>query len=64
MFQLVVNPILDMIKDNPSIYSNLDLPSIVEKNKKTGISIINGKDCTEFGIGTAFSRNCKSYTTQ
>ncbi|HAT4772166.1 L-lactate dehydrogenase [Clostridioides difficile] len=46
-------PILDMIKDNPNTYSNLDLPSIVEKNKKTGISIINGKDCTEFGIGTA-----------
>ncbi|NJI80242.1 L-lactate dehydrogenase [Clostridioides difficile] len=46
-------PLLDMIKDNPTTYGELDLPSIVEKNKKTGISIINGKDCTEFGIGTA-----------
>lgn len=43
--------ILDMIKDNLSIYSNLDLLLIVEKNKKIGISIINGKDCIEFGIG-------------
>ncbi|WP_324823029.1 L-lactate dehydrogenase [Sinanaerobacter sp. ZZT-01] len=46
-------PILELIKQKPEKYGNLNLQELAEKGRAAGWHILGGKGSTEFGIGTA-----------
>ncbi len=44
-------PLLELMKEQPETYGDLDLEDIARRAKKTGWDILGGKGSTEFGIG-------------
>ena len=48
-------PILELIKEQPERFGNLDLEGIASRAKKAGWIILGGKGSTEFGIGASIS---------
>ena len=46
-------PILELMKEKPDKYGQLDLEAIAEEGKAGGWHILGGKGSTEFGIGAA-----------
>lgn len=48
-------PILELIKEQPERFGNLDLEGIAARAKKAGWIILGGKGSTEFGIGASIA---------
>ena len=48
-------PILELIKEQPERFGNLDLEGIASRAKKAGWIILGGKGSTEFGIGASIA---------
>lgn len=48
-------PILELIKEQPERFGNLDLDAIAARGKKAGWTILWGKGSTEFGIGASIA---------
>ncbi|MHC1724307.1 MAG: L-lactate dehydrogenase [Aminipila sp.] len=48
-------PILELIKEKPDKYGQLNLAAIAEEGKAGGWHILGGKGSTEFGIGAAIA---------
>lgn len=48
-------PILELIKEKPEKYGDLDLEAIAAEGKAGGWHILGGKGSTEFGIGAAIA---------
>lgn len=48
-------PILELIKEKPEKYGNLDLKALAEEGKAGGWHVLRGKGSTEFGIGASIA---------
>ncbi len=48
-------PLLELMKEKPDIYGKLDLEHILYRTRTIGMDIINGKNSTEFGIGSVLA---------
>ncbi|MGD9566931.1 MAG: L-lactate dehydrogenase [Sedimentibacter sp.] len=48
-------PIIELIKEKPEKYGNLDLKAIAAEGKAGGWHILGGKGSTEFGIGASIA---------
>jgi L-lactate dehydrogenase len=48
-------PILELIKEKPEKYGNLDLNALAAEGKAGGWHVLIGKGSTEFGIGTSIA---------
>ncbi len=48
-------PILELIKEKPEKYGNLDLKALAEEGKAGGWHVLKGKGSTEFGIGASIA---------
>jgi L-lactate dehydrogenase len=48
-------PILELIKEKPEKYGNLDLKAIAAEGKAGGWHVLKGKGSTEFGIGASIA---------
>lgn len=53
-------PILELIKEKPEKYGNLNLKKVAAEGKAGGWHILSGKGSTEFGIGTAIAEVTKA----
>lgn len=53
-------PILDLIKENPDTFGQLDLEDITKRAAFAAYEIIAGKGCTEFGIGVGLTEIVKT----
>ena len=53
-------PLLKLMKDTPDTYGKLDLQHILYRTRYIGMDIINGKNSTEFGIGSVLADMVKA----
>lgn len=53
-------PILDLIKEKPDTFGQLDLEDITKRAAFAAYEIIAGKGCTEFGIGVGLTEIVKT----
>lgn len=48
-------PLNKLMEKHPDTYGKLDLDYVLQRTRLVGMDIINGKDSTEFGIGTVLA---------
>lgn len=53
-------PLLELMKENPEKYGDIDLDKVLDRTHMSGMDIINGKGSTEFGIGTVLADMVKA----
>ncbi len=53
-------PLLELMKEKPDVYGNLDLDHVLHRTRTIGMDIINGKNSTEFGIGSVLADMVKA----
>lgn len=53
-------PILELMKEKPDMFGNLDLGHVLSRTRTIGMDIINGKKSTEFGIGSVLADMVKA----
>lgn len=53
-------PLMQLIEENPKIFGKLDLDELEKRTAFAAYEIIEGKGCTEFGIGVGLSQIVKT----
>lgn len=53
-------PLLQLMKEKPELYGRLDFRNILQRTRTIGMDIINGKNSTEFGIGSVLADMVKA----
>lgn len=53
-------PLFELMKEKPDSYGKLDLEHILHRTRMIGMDIINGKNSTEFGIGSVLADMVKA----
>ncbi|MCQ2572877.1 MAG: L-lactate dehydrogenase [Treponema sp.] len=53
-------PFLELIKEQPERFANVDLEKIAARGKQAGWTILWGKGSTEFGIGASIAEVCRA----
>ncbi len=48
-------PLFELMKEKPDHYGKLDLEHVLHRTRMIGMDIINGKNSTEFGIGSVLA---------
>lgn len=53
-------PLFELMKEKPDVYGKLDLERVLYRTRMIGMDIINGKNSTEFGIGSVLADMVKA----
>ncbi len=53
-------PLFELMKEKPDIFGQLDLEHVLHRTRTIGMDIINGKNSTEFGIGSVLADMVKA----
>lgn len=59
-FSVGGKPLFELMKEKPDVYGGLDLEQVLHRTRTIGMDIINGKQSTEFGIGTVLADMVKA----
>ncbi len=53
-------PLFELMKEKPDVFGKLDLEHVLHRTRTIGMDIINGKNSTEFGIGSVLADMVKA----